>query len=138
MVDQWDPVSLDEKLLRRVPAQWCNTSLPQPIQRVAFEPNESDMDGLSLFRELFITPEELAQTGRKPGTYFIGRLRASDVLELQLTIRPDPREDQPAGHVVIPELSFTEMKQRKSKSKELQNELAKLAGKDIAYKPAGA
>ena len=52
------PIEPDEIVLRRVPlvAGACDLSLPQPISRGAFKPSERDLDGLSFYRERFVSP----------------------------------------------------------------------------------
>ena len=76
---------------------------PVPVQRVAFAPNQKDTDGISVFRELFITPERIASAGRSSAGYYVARLAVCELLKLGLTVVPDPRENQPPGHALVPE-----------------------------------
>ena len=135
MTDQQDPVSPDEYVLRRIPKDKSryNPSLPEPVQRVAFQPSEWDVDGISVFRELFVSAAALAKAGTNNNGYCVARLSVSDLIALGLTIVPDPRNDQPPGHAIISELSISEMKQNKAKCKEIQRRLAKLAGINIVF-----
>lgn len=131
--DEHDPVSPDEHVLRRIFIRHFDSALGEPIQRVAFQPNNNDTHGISVFRELFVTPAEVAQKGPKdPSEYYVVRLLAADVFTLGLSILPDPQGDQPPGHAVIPELN---PKMDQKRSKELQRGLAKLGGRNIAYEP---
>lgn len=131
--DEHGPVSPDEYILRRVFVDHFNPALSEPVQRVAFQPNKNDTDGISVFRELFVTPAEIARRGPKgPSKYFVVRLLAADIFALGLSILPDPQSDQPPGHAVIQELN---PKVDERRSKELQRELAKLGGRNVAYEP---
>ena len=134
---QNDPVKRDEYVLRRIPnnPDWYVASLPIQIQRVAFAPNAKDTDGLSIFRELFVTPERVAHAGRNPAGYYVARLAVSKLLELGLSVVPDPRADEPPGHALIPEMSHAAAKNSKTKSREVQLQLAKLASSAIVYTP---
>ena len=126
-----DKVEGSEWILRRVPREgdplYYDPTQDKPLQRVAFRPNRQDTDGLSLFRESFISSRQLAMTGGKP-PYHIVRLKACRVCEIGLTVVAAPDPDQPPGHVIIPELCF-----RKSESR-LQKEQAnkfQLALRDV-------
>lgn len=138
MTDQADPVSLNECVLRRIPADGnrFNPSLPEPVQRLAFEPTGKDIDGISVFRELFVSAQQVADAGSRGaiGNYVV-RLRVADIVALGLTVIPNPRDDQLPGHALVPELRLGAMKADKKTSKEYQRALAKLAGSDIAYSP---
>ena len=137
--NEHDPVSPDEYVLRRVPTCWFNKSaLIEPVQRVAFAPNlERDVEGISVFREIFVTPNEVARYGPKGlNGYYVVRFLAADIFALGLSIIPDPQEDQPQGHTVIPGLNSASMSGgNKQRAKELQYELAKLGSRNIAYSP---
>jgi len=135
VADQQDPISSDEYVLRRIPKDKSryDPSLNDPVQRVAFEPSKWDVDGISVFRELFVSAAALAKAGTNDNGYCVARLSVSNLIALGLTIVPDTRNDQPPGHAIIPELSISEMKQNKTKCKEIQRELAKLAGRNIIF-----
>lgn len=106
-----------------------------PIQRIAFQPSKDDTNGISVFREMFVTPDELDKAAKKPGNYFIVRLSVLDFVNQDLTVVPDPQGDQPKGHSLIPELHYEAMRRSNPKLKEAQRELAKLASKSIIYEP---
>lgn len=135
MTDQQDPISPDEYVLRRIPKDKnrYDPSLNEPVQRIAFEPSKWDIDGISVFRERFVSATDLAKAGTNNNGYCVARLSVSNLFALGLTIVPDPRDDQPPGHALIPELSISEMKQNKTKCKETQRELSKLAGRNIIF-----
>jgi len=137
VTDETDPVEFVELVLRRVlkKEDRINFSLPLPVDRLAFRPTKDDIDGISVFRELFCTPQQIADTGTNSLGYYVCRLRVSDILGLGLNVIPDPQQDQLSGHALIPELSYPNMKADKKKSKEFQFELAKLASLDICYSP---
>jgi len=135
VADQQDSVSPDEYVLRRIPKDKSryDPSLNEPVQRIAFEPSKWDVDGISVFREFFVSAAALAEAGTNNNGYCVARLSVSTLIALGLTIVPDPRNDQPPGHAVIPELSISKMKQNKTKCKEIQRELAKLASRNIIF-----
>lgn len=111
------------------------------VRRNAFAPklpdkkreSKGDIDGLSLFRELFHTPEEVGRVLRTQGTTpaWVARLRASDIFSLGLSLVPNPLDEskhpngvaQP-GHVLIPEISVATASS--SEVIELQQRLAAL------------
>jgi hypothetical protein len=118
-----DPLTPNEWLLRRIPnnADYYKPAEPVPIQRVAFEPNKQDVDGLSFFREMFISPRELGlKTGRKP-PYVVARIRLKDLQANNIKIRPAPDEEQPRGHVVAPEITYPARKSTKEAQRQLRD-----------------
>ena len=139
MPNQSDPVTSDEFVLRRIPnnKDWYESSLPEPVQRVAFQPSKRDTDGLSIFRQLFVTPAQLAQAGPNPAGYYVARLRVADLHDLGLSVIAAPQNNQPDGHAIIPELSYQAMKQDKQTARKIQRELAKLASDGIVHGPNG-
>lgn len=100
-----DPVEEGEYVLRRIHKDHYNAALPAAVLRVAFQPSKSDVDGLSVCRERFITAAQLAGLGRAPGAYYVARLAVTALHDLSLTVIPAPRTDLP-GHAVIPELTW--------------------------------
>lgn len=129
------PLSLDEYLLRRIPADWCDESLPIPILRAAFAPNRRDVDGISLFREQFIEPQVLAEAGRSSNGYYVARLAVKDIYDLKLTLIVDPVAGLP-GHVLIPELRLAVTRgSTKNWAKEIEHNLAKIASINIVLRP---
>ena len=138
MNDQYDLISDDEILLRRVVREYVNVDLPLPVQREGFRPTKRDIDGISLFRERFVSPSDVANGNRGPTGYYVVRLRASNIRELGLNILPNVKDDQLPGHSLIPEINYPAMKNDKSKSKELQRMLAKLANGNFAHTPDDA
>lgn len=134
MTDQSDPVTADEVVFRRVagnPSQY-NPALEIPVTPGAFNPSDQDVDGLSVFRALFTTPEEISSSGRKPNSYYVVRLLVGDIHALGLNVVADPREDQPPGHALIRELNkYT----KRTRLKELRLALAKLASKSVVLSP---
>ena len=76
-----------------------------------------------------------SHAGRNPAGYYVARLAVSKLLELGLSVVPDPRADEPPGHALIPEMSHAAAKNSKTKSREVQLQLAKLASSAIVYTP---
>jgi len=83
-----------------------------------------------------ISAEQLAAAGRSPGFYYVARLAVKDLLALNLTMVSTPQLSELPGHVSVPELSYDSFRADKNKSKEIQRELAILAGRSIVYRPA--
>ena len=137
MYNQNDPVTEEELVLRRIPnlSNFIDFNLAIPISRCAFQPSKNDIDGLSVFRELFITASELAASGQNPAGYYVARIKVVDVNILNLSVIPDPQEDQPLGHALIPELNTNFNKKNKRRAKEIQHYLSQIASLDIAYSP---
>ena len=127
-----DPIDPKEWLLRRTPSDYYNSSSDVPFTRVAFRPHRYDVDGISLFREMFVSPKDISATGRS-APYTVARIRALSINDAELKINATPDSRQPPGHSSIPKLSIDEMKSNKPQSKEYQFALAKLAV--VAYDP---
>ena len=132
MKDEREPVTDDEFVLRRVSVDpnVVNFDLRNPVQRVAFEPHKKrDINGISVFRELFVSPEKLAAAGPSEAGYYIVRLLVSRITALGLTVVPDPDNAPLPGHALVPELDAASMRDvaRRPTSKEFQLKLANLA-----------
>jgi len=127
-----DPVSLHEYVLRRIHQNMFSAGQPLP-SRLAFRPTKHDTEGISVFREEFVSPKELAGAGRKPGEYYIARLSIQELKDiLGLSVIPDPDDSQPPGHALIPELKTSTPNRT---AKELHLKLAALASKSIVHRP---
>ena len=127
-----DAIRPSEWLLRRIPHDYFDAELASPIQRAAFRPTDRDVDGISLFREMHLSPKDLSSTGTK-APYVVGRIRASEIERIGLTLLPTPDPTQPPGHVSVPQLNTKSMKINKSESKEYQFALANVC--TVAYLP---
>lgn len=126
-----DECSNTEYLLRIIPADFYKSELTPPIQRPAFSPSPQDNDGLSFFREDFVSPQALARWYRNKKGGVIARIRVSEVQELQLSVIVNPRADSPAGHVLVPEINTLDKSRR---VKTLQIDLAKKCSGQIVFK----
>ncbi len=134
-MDESAPLQPDETVLRRIHRSHCQAGLATQVQRVAFEPRRDENDGISVYRERFVSPAQVAAAGRKPpAEYLVARLNVSDFLDMNLTVVPAPQADLP-GHCVITELSWVAFQKDRAFSKRLQAALAALAGKAIVYQP---
>jgi hypothetical protein len=128
-----DPIDENEYVLRRIHKNNCDTRLPIPIQEVAFKPTESDVDGISVYREKYVSPAEVAAGGRTPEVYYVARLAVRALNALNLTVVPTPGDQK--GHAVIPELNRSFYESEKQRSKKLQFQLAQLASQAIVHRP---
>jgi hypothetical protein len=132
--DQREPVSPDEFVLRAIPnnKECYRADLPVRILRSAFQAYRQDTTGLSVFRESCFpnpaaAPLILANVLPGHGNYHIVRLSVAALQQLGLTVMPDPQQDPPPGHALIPELGYIQYEKNRPKAKEVQLELAKLA-----------
>ena len=139
MNDENDPVLPTEYVFRRInnKKDWYNSELEQPVTRVACSPFKKDVDGLSVFRELFVSASDVAAAGPDPAGYYVARLLVADILELGLTVIPAPQEGMPKGHAIIPELTTAAANNAQTRrwAKEIANKLARLAGRSIVALP---
>lgn len=145
MKDQREPVSPDEYVLRAIPNshEYYRADLAIPVTRAAFQANRTeDTTGLSVFREsCFPDPAQaaliIANALRKHGNYYVVRLSVADLGVLGLSVIPDPQQDQPPGHALIPALGYIEYAKNKPRAKDVQLKLAKLAAVPgaIVYTP---
>ena len=131
---EYDPIGRDEWLLRRVPAKsnYHNPKLTPAFQRACFVPNENDTDGISLFREMFLSPRSLSKIGRKP-PYIVARVKASVFIDGAMTLNSTPDPAEPPGHVSIPEISIARYKTNKHDTRELQMLLVDAS--ELAFDP---
>jgi hypothetical protein len=145
--DESEPITDDEWLVRRVPANRFRTHKVPYVSPGAFEPRVKgeapDEEGISLYR--------LACLGSiQPILDFIGdprkqlltgfvRMRVSEIRGLGLSIVAD-RDNDLVGHVVIPELSaeaWRDTEHRRPACRQYMMELAELASRPdaILYGP---
>ncbi len=137
------PVQEDEAVLRLINKVYLNPALPTPVQPEAFRPTADDADGVSVFRERFVSPEELLESvpPEKRDRYVVARISVAELTSAGLTVIPDPIET-PQGHALIPELNTTEYARNKVACKVVQKHLADLASHGIVtptseQEPAG-
>ena len=138
------PVFPNEVLLRTVPNSigfYTRTMQNWAINPIAFDPAPDDVDGISLFREDFVTPENLASINTHTNGVRVVRVTAKECTDLQLSLKPDPDGTQPPGHVLIPEMTHIKKspqnKPQRQKIKDLAQELAQIASKNEIYTPPG-
>lgn len=128
-----DAISSDEKVLRRIPGSKYDATLERPVHFSAFRPTDKDQDGLSVFRALFCTPDQLDEASWNPGTFLVAGLMATDIFGIELSLDPAPDSSQPGGHSLIPEVNILDYKAQKERMRETMFKLAELAAKDILY-----
>jgi len=138
-VDERSPVGPNEFVLRRIYKDAYKPELPTPIVRTGFTPSPSDTDGLSVHREIFISPKSLAFSGRKPGEYVIVRLRVADLMgpAFRFTLQASSNESAPPGHALIPEMKYSAERVEKNRVEKIARELSKIGSESIAYIPPG-
>ena len=132
------PVEPTEYVWRRVPKSFVNLSLEMSIFREAFRPRQTDVTGLSVFRQRFFEQGPigilltLAEERRR--SYFITQLFVADLISLDLTVLPEEVDELP-GHAVIPELSRSACTDNPQWCRETQLRLAVLASRSIVFSP---
>jgi hypothetical protein len=101
MSEELPPIEPGERLLRRIPIVpgAYDPQLPQPVTVGAFSPNPRDTNGLSLYRERFVSPVELV-TGhpkRPPEKWVVARINIDELRSLRLTVDPVEEEGDKPG-----------------------------------------
>lgn len=135
-VDEHEPVDDSEYLLRRIHKKDVQVAATIRFPRGSFVPNRHDTNGLSFYRERFISPANLADAGAKRGEYFVVRIAAAAMRALGLTLSPSPDPAQPPGHVLVPELRLERYRTDKANMTLIQIELMKLATNGIVVRPS--
>lgn len=133
-MDERDPVSDSERVLRRLLPEWYNPKLIGALSPVAFRPASNDRDGLSVFRSFFATPLEVASTHREK-TCFVAELLARDFRQMSLSVVPNPLDQGPRGHALVPELNIADYEHNRRAMKELTKRLADIAARTVVYRP---
>jgi hypothetical protein len=137
MKDEWDPVTDDEYVYRRVLAIHVDESLPMPVAVAGLGPSKDDQRGISVYRAAFVTPEDLDRGGRRSGEYYVVRLRVGDIRNQGMDVISDPMEPLP-GHALIPEIRFGLKGDGKKRLNRLRLCLAQLATHPtLVLKPTG-
>ncbi len=136
-MDEHQPVDQSESIFRRIHRIYYQAGLAIAVQRTAFRPTRSDTTGLSVFRAAFVRPvDTLANVeASKRNDYYVAQLAVQDLHRLGLTVSPDPDPNGPAGHAIIPELSWQTYQAAKQRLKQVLVELAKLASAAVVHQP---
>ena len=135
MVSENDDIADNEHVLRRIlnDTAYINLALPQPLQRQSFRPTEWDVKGISVFRELFVTPEVVATSGRNSKGYYVIRRSVQELQSIGIDIVPDPGDMHLPGHCYVPQITLSDPR------KDLQGSLARLVNLNIeeriVYRP---
>jgi hypothetical protein len=139
MKDDRDPVSDDERVLRRIHNRFFDRSLPQPVQHAAFRPTDHDFEGISVFRqECGVIPEQIA-TVDGIVKHYVASLLVGDIRRLDIEgLRPDvvatPRADTP-GHASMPQLDVRLRDGNPRVYRLLAQKLAEMASSAIVLGP---
>lgn len=121
MLEGVDPISDDELVYRRFPADKMPASATKPSPK-AFEPSKND-NGLSVFRAKYHRPDECApRLGVQD--WYLAEIVVADIRAAGMTIVPKPEYEPPfrAGHAEIISLNGNTKKEKPSQ--EWQNLLA--------------
>ena len=104
----------------------------------AFEPHKKrDVDGMSFFREDFVTPRQVAEACRHPSGALVARIKVRRLRKLGFTVQPTPDPNELPGHVIVPELKHEQQRSASERRRiaDLSRQLAELASNGIAYSP---
>jgi hypothetical protein len=136
-----DPLSDDEFVLRTIHKNQYKSGRPFPVASAQCQPHPTDKDGLSVYRECFVSPRDLAMWGAKGGNYYVARVSVAVLrappFNLTIDPTPDPDPTRPRGHSSIRELSIGNYLADEHKGNDLAEELRKLLSKNIAFVPPG-
>ncbi|HWG44019.1 MAG TPA: hypothetical protein VN688_14670 [Gemmataceae bacterium] len=137
-MDEHRPVEDSEFVYRRIHRVYYQAGLPIPLQAAAFRPTTNDATGLSVFRAVFVQPIDILASIEpgKRNDYYVVRLAVQELHRLGLTVVAEPEPNGPAGHAVIPELSWPVYQADKQRLKVIQLELAKLASAAVVHQPS--
>jgi len=105
----------------------------------AFKPHKKrDLDGMSFFREDFVTPEQVVEACTHPDGAYVARIKVSRLRRLGLAVQPDPDPNILPGHTIVPGLRYVEQRPtpERRRIEDLSRQLAELASNGIAYSPA--
>src|ERR1043166_6483379 len=108
MHDELQPVQEDEFVLRRIHRSAFKAELSPPVLRIAFQPNENDDTGLSVYRERCVSAAAtLANVDPgKRDAYYVARLAVRDLVRLGLSVVPEPDPNGPPGPTVLREVRW--------------------------------
>lgn len=138
------PVFRNEVLLRTIPnsiGYYTPPMGPWAVSLDAFDPKKNDSDGISLYREAFISPEELARINTHKAGVRVGKVHVNDFHKLGLSVLSTPDPSGPPGHVSIPEMMF--VKKTAQTAIQVQNikvlalKLSRVANANGIFVPAG-
>jgi hypothetical protein len=125
----------EEFVLRRIHRNHVDAGPPPVVGFTAFRPTLEDTNGLSVYRDQFISPREVAASGRKPDDYYVARLPVQALHDLGLTVVVDEQTEGPAGHALLPALSLDACQKDKARLREIQVRLAELASQHVVHYP---
>lgn len=137
MKEEFEPIALDELVLRLIWGDYFKPDLQLPVQPGAFEPRKSEAGGISVFRMACLqTPKDALKViaQEKQAKYAIAMLAITDLQVLGLTVRLDPIDAVP-GHAVVPELNSKDYKTEKARWRTIQKQLAELASRNVCHRP---
>lgn len=137
-MDENQPVDEGEYVYRRIHRQFYDPTLPMSIERLAFKPTSNDTTGISVFRARFVNPADILANieAGKRNNYFVAQLAVHDLLQLGLTVVPDPDPNGPPGHAIIPEMNLQAYQADKDRLTRIQVELANLASTAVVHQPS--
>ena len=109
-----DPIADDEVLYRRIPASMGWFTPPSELNSSAFSPDKSrDITGISISRNKYNTPEDVARRGGEGRFYYIAVFLAGDLRRAGIRVVPRPTFSDP-GHAEIPDMNVENRKEQQT------------------------
>lgn len=127
-----DPVGPGERVLRRFTRE-RDYAPGEPLDIAAFSPNANDVDGLSVFRQGFATPQEVGEAGTGIGPYAVAGMVVSALNAIGVSVVSDPQCDELPGHSLMPELGVAARKNNKRQFTERRLAVCKLAADGVCW-----
>jgi len=122
----------DESVLRRFLATFYHGS-NVPLDPGAFSPTPADETGLSVFREAFVRPDEVAAAGKSAKAYAVTRLGVGELKRRECSVVADPRDDTLPGHALIPELGEAARRRNRERFADRRREVCQLAAASVCW-----
>lgn len=110
------------------------------ITPLAFKPSpKRDQDGMSFFREDFVTSQAVADASRHPQKARTTRITVVQLSQLELEVKADPDAKELPGHAIVPEMRYrkNQSDQERQRTKDRSQRLAQFATKNGVYSPSG-
>ena len=115
--DGHEQVADDEIVYRTVSDRsgWYDPDSDNPIAWVTFRPNKRDLDGLSVWRAKYKSPEQAAlQHAQQDRRYYVLAIRVGDLRRIGVEVAATPAADEP-GHASLTTLSAATYREDKNR-----------------------
>lgn len=124
--DAYEQVADDEIVYRTVSDRsgWYDPDSDSPIAWETFRPNKRDLDGLSVWRAKYKSPEQAAlQHARQDRRYYVVAMRVGDLRRIGVEVAATSAADEP-GHASLTTLSTATYREEKNRIRGLAQRIA--------------